>query len=239
MKRRSRPIGNRPANASRPRIRFWSGCRCTTRTCDSSSIRWASIWIWGRIIGRSINEALRRFQSDFFGPGKSIVVGVRETIGGRFLGDSELKTLPESWLYWPITAGGLSLRNLTVLAGQFNEVFSERQKKRIAPPANRAGDWQFSKEWNAYYAQFFTALKPKGPKETPVMKTLLDDFIKRGSEVSAGKQKTLSEYWRWVLVVYGPEILEKFGTFRFLITDLVPLQLIHERLLNDDSLSES
>ena len=187
----------------------------------------------------SINEAMRRFQSDFFAPGKSVVRGVREAIGARFSSDSKLKTLPESWLYWPITAGGLSLRNLAVLAGQFNEAFSDRQKNRTAPPGNRASDWQFGKEWNAFYAQFVTPLEPKGPKETPVMKTLLDDFIKRGSEVSAGKQKTLSEYWRWVLAVYGPEILEKFGTFRFLITDLVPLQLIHERLLNDSSLSES
>jgi hypothetical protein len=28
----------------------------------------------------------------------------------------------------------------------------------------------------------------------------------------------------------------EFGTFRFLLTDLVPLQLIHERLLHEGSL---
>jgi hypothetical protein len=31
-------------------------------------------------------------------------------------------------------------------------------------------------------------------------------------------------------------LMEKFGTFRFLMTELVPLQLIHERLLSDSSL---
>ena len=63
------------------------------------------------------------------------------------------------------------------------------------------------------------------------MKALVDDFIARGQEISGGKQQGLSDYWRWVLSVYGPEILDRFGTFRFLLTDLVPLQLIHEQLL--------
>jgi hypothetical protein len=68
------------------------------------------------------------------------------------------------------------------------------------------------------------------------MKTMVEDFIARGKEISGGKQEGLSDYWRWVLCVYGPEILEKFGTFRFLLTDLVPLQLIHEQLIADSSL---
>lgn len=32
------------------------------------------------------------------------------------------------------------------------------------------------------------------------------------------------------------EILDKFGTFRFLLADLVPLQLIHKQLVHDSSL---
>ena len=68
------------------------------------------------------------------------------------------------------------------------------------------------------------------------MKTLVDDFIQRGQKISAGKQKGLSPYWRWVLYTYGPQILQKFGTFRFLITELVPMQLIGEQRLQDSSL---
>jgi hypothetical protein len=186
----------------------------------------------------SINEAMRRFQSDFFSSGRSIVGGIRQAIRERFSGESRPGTLPESWLNWPITAGWLGLRNLTVLAGQFNQTFVERQKKRLPPPASRSANWQFiTNEWNNFYATFLVQHQPKGPQETPVMKTLIDDFIQRGTEISTGKQKTLFEYWRWVLAIHGPEILEKFGTFRFLITDLVPLQLIHERLVNDSSLS--
>jgi hypothetical protein len=65
------------------------------------------------------------------------------------------------------------------------------------------------------------------------METLVRDFIARGSGLSAGKQKTLSPYWRWVLYLYGPQIREAFGTFRFLFSELVPLQLITERQVGD------
>jgi hypothetical protein len=62
-----------------------------------------------------------------------------------------------------------------------------------------------------------------------VMETLVKDFISRGTELSAGQQKTLSPYWRWVLYIYGPQILESFGTFRFLFSELVPLQILTSR----------
>ena len=70
------------------------------------------------------------------------------------------------------------------------------------------------------------------------MKTLLKDFIARGSEISAGRQSELAPYWRWILCTYGPQILRRFGTFRFLITELVPLQLIGRQLDRDSSLDD-
>ena len=56
-------------------------------------------------------------------------------------------------------------------------------------------------------------------------KTLINDFIARGAELSSGKQQKLAPYWRWVLYIYGPHIREALGTFHFLISELVPLQL--------------
>jgi hypothetical protein len=38
-----------------------------------------------------------------------------------------------------------------------------------------------------------------------------------------------------VLALYGPQILQRFGTFRFLITELVPLQLIRRQRLESFS----
>ncbi len=43
------------------------------------------------------------------------------------------------------------------------------------------------------------------------------------------QQAGLSAYWRWILYIYGPQILDFLGTFRFLITELVPLQLISQK----------
>jgi hypothetical protein len=186
---------------------------------------------------RSVNEALRRFEGDFFGPGVGIVAGLRATIRERYLGDTRLSHLPEGWMYWPITAGGLGLRSAFVLASQYQQAYEKRKTSRVPVPAKRAENWQRGDaDWSAFYSDQLKALEPAGPRESKVMKTLVDDFIARGQEISAGQQQGLSDYWRWVLSIYGAEILDKFGTFRFLLTDLVPLQLIHEQLLHDSSL---
>lgn len=188
---------------------------------------------------RSANDALRQFERELFGPGTGIVEELRRHISDRYLQDMELGNLPEGWMYWPITAGGLGLRSAMVLCGQCQRAFDERQKIRIEPPQKRPDNWQTGDpDWTRFYDNHFNLLEPASPRESKVMKTLVDDFIARGQEISAGKQQTLSAYWRWILCIYGPEILEKFGTFRFLLTDLVPLQLIHEQLLSNSSLDE-
>ena len=55
---------------------------------------------------------------------------------------------------------------------------------------------------------------------------MIQDFIARGTEVAGRKQVTLRAYWQWVVYTYGPPLLESLGTFRFLLTELVPLGLI-------------
>lgn len=186
---------------------------------------------------RSINDAVHRFDADFFGPGVGIVSGLQREIQNRYLQGTKIASLPESWMYWPITAGGLSLRSGLVLCGQYQAAYEARLKNPIAAPANRPANWQNGDpNWDAFYDHLLAELEPAKPRESAVMKTLVDDFIARGKEISAGKQTDLSDYWRWVLSIYGPQILDRFGTFRFLLTDLVPLQLIHEQLLHESSL---
>ncbi len=60
------------------------------------------------------------------------------------------------------------------------------------------------------------------------MERLVQDFIARGGEVTGRGQSVLTPYWRWVVYTYGPSLLGALGTFRFLLTELVPLQLILE-----------
>jgi hypothetical protein len=82
--------------------------------------------------------------------------------------------------------------------------------------------------WASYYRAAVAILPPAGPPTLPAMERLVEDFIHRGGEVSGRQQSGLTPYWRWVVYAYGPSLLAALGTFRFLTTELVPLQLILE-----------
>jgi len=187
----------------------------------------------GEVHRQSTWQAIRAFHGSFFGASRGIVAGLGELIGAQF--QAEVSDIPAGWVYWPLTAGGLGLQNPLVKAGQYAE--SYRRRKRLQPPRERPPGWDSQQnEWGEYYKWLLQPLEEAEPKDTKVMKTLVDDFIQRGRQVSAGRQKGLSPYWRWVLYTYGPQILQKFGTFRFLIPELVPMQLIGEQRLQDSSL---
>ena len=188
----------------------------------------------------SAGRAVLHYHHDFFGPGRGIVAGLRAAIRERFLPDvGDDSAIPEGWLYWPITAGGLGLRNPLVVAGQYAGAYRKLTARcpppRRAPPAGTSATTSGAR----FYGQFLDRIEPLEPDETKVMKTLVDDFIARGSEISAGRQSGLAPYWRWILCTYGPQILRRFGTFRFLITELVPLQLIGRQLVQDSSLDDA
>ncbi|GIJ61686.1 reverse transcriptase domain-containing protein [Virgisporangium aurantiacum] len=177
-----------------------------------------------------VSEALLRFHRDHGGPGRSIVDELCADIE-RLVSDSDGQAgpIPEAWLYWPVTAGGLGLRAPQVLAGQFAEAF--RCRSRVGPPPGPAGPgWDTDDHrWGEYYQHLTAPLLPAAPRETAAMKGMVADFIDRGSTISHGRQRGLAPYWRWILTVYGPEIRERFGTFRFLTTELVPLRLLGRR----------
>jgi hypothetical protein len=187
---------------------------------------------------QSVSAAMHQFQRAFMSEQQGIVELLRQSIRQRFLGDASSTILPEAWLYWPITAGGCGLLHSAILPAIFAE--TEAQRPRLAAPNRRAKDWQYhSHEWGSYYYQNLLApVTPSAPVPNQIMETLVTDFIKRGAELSAGKQKDLTPYWRWILYLYGPQIREHLGTFRFLITELVPLQIILKSYCqeeNDDS----
>jgi len=184
----------------------------------------------------SASRAVLRYHHEFFGPGRGIAAELRGEISRRFQADLEGEVpIAEAWLYWPITAGGLGLRNPLVVAAQYAVPEQERSPDPVPP--ERLADWDLlDNDWGKFYGQFLERIDPLEPEETQVMKTLLKDFVARGAEISGGRQVDLAPYWRWVLCTYGPQILQRFGTFRFLITELVPLQLIGRQLDRDSSL---
>jgi hypothetical protein len=180
----------------------------------------------GDVHRQSANQAMLHVHHALFGERQGIIATLRQVIQQRFLDHASSTHIPEAWFYWPITAGGPGLVQASVLTAAYAE--SLARHSRPAVPEERLSGWQRlrgNNEWFNFYAALLNEVRPKAPAPNQVMETLVKDFIQRGSELSSGKQKDLSPYWRWVLYIYGPQILEALGTFRFLISELVPLQL--------------
>jgi hypothetical protein len=184
----------------------------------------------GEVHRTAVQNAVAFYQLHFFAPDRSIVDGLVEEIHARFFAQDDV-TIPESWIHWPVTAGGLGLHNPLLDLSQYRPV-----KKPSAPTEREPGWGQHNNAWAEFYRGCISEIPPVLPKETPQFKALVQDFIQRGKTISGGAQTDLSPYWRWVLAIYGPEILERLGSFRFLITELVPLQLISRQFLQDTSL---
>ncbi len=184
----------------------------------------------------SANKTLQSFENDFFGADESIFAGLKSLIEQRHQG--ELQEVPLAWMVWPITAGGFGLRSATVLCGQYQLAYEVRAKARKRVPKDKPDDWQTkSNAWCEFYDDKNVTLEPASCDESRTMNALVEGFISRGKSISGGEQKGLSPYWRWTLSIFGPEILDRLGTFEFLLTDLVPLQLIHDKLLSADTQS--
>ncbi|MCA9051957.1 MAG: hypothetical protein KDA89_24635, partial [Planctomycetaceae bacterium] len=177
---------------------------------------------------QSANAAFTQFEQHLFGD-SGIVGIIMGTISERYT--AHAADLPESWPAWPVTAGGLGLRLASIIRGQYQMAFDERRKKRKPVPDKQPDDWQWnSSEWFEFYDDQLVTLEPAKCSDTARMKQLVESFITRGKSLSGGRQEGLSEYWRWVLSIHGPVILDCFGTFEFLLSDLVPLQLIQVKL---------
>jgi hypothetical protein len=106
--------------------------------------------------------------------------------------------------------------------------FHRRWEAGQAGPPTEEEEEKVAELWQECYRRLVKEVEPTAPPKLPAMEQLVNDFINRGTEVAGRKQQTLSPYWRWVVYTYGPSLLEALGTFRFLITELVPLQLILE-----------
>ena len=146
-----------------------------------------------------------------------------------------INRLPKAWFFWPITAGGLALDNPMCNIAALWEAHQEYQGREIPDLEKEEDEAQIKYQLYNYFNQVrVTIMTPQNPVSTPMMEGLMDDFIARGGEVSGREQKGLSPYWRWLLYTYGHELLDSFGTFRFLLTELVPLEVIFKSLSDQE-----
>lgn len=180
-----------------------------------------------------VRQALTRFHQSALGDGGDVVAALRQALHARFQRTGEATSIPEAWFYWPITAGGLGVRDALLLDALAIEGAARRSTPAI--PRERTGDWLAkNNDWATLYAAWLAPITLPEPQSDQVMETLVRDFIQRGSEMANRQQRSLSLYWRWVLYTYGPQIREHFGSFRFLLTELVPLHIIVERRFGEE-----
>lgn len=148
-----------------------------------------------------------------------IVPLVRHELATRFLG-GEGAVVPDAWLHWPISAGGLGLAY--PLADLVPLTLAEAPWG--APP-----DAPFDRDdgaWADWYVAQLALLQPVTPDPAP-SDALVQAFVARGTRIGQ-RPGALSARWRWVLATFGPDVVEAFGTYGFVAPDLVPVSLIRE-----------
>lgn len=186
----------------------------------------------------STKIAATQFHTAFFYEGHGMVEALRQEIQRRFLDNNSALTLPEAWFYWPITAGGCGLTHVMILASGYAENHSALKERVV--PTKRPSNWQYEYcDWQHFYYSFICHIHLKEPVATNRMEMLVKDFIQRSNEMGNSRQTTLGPYWRWILYIYGPQILDHLGTFRFLSTELVPLQIILQHYQHAQSAEDS
>jgi hypothetical protein len=154
---------------------------------------------------------------------------LRHELGRRFLGGARID-VPQAWLHWPISAGGLGLRHSPAdivpleLAAK-----TPRARKPEMPYLSEDSTWEEDQAWNLWYTDRLRPLEPKLPAPSPTLDGLIAKFVERGARLGQS-HGALSPYWRWVLTTFGPDILDAYGSFDFVSTDLIPIALIRESL---------
>ncbi len=184
-------------------------------------------------LAAALDAARRLGEAGASGQG-SMRAMLRGEVERRFLGGGRA-ALPDAWLHWPLTAGGLGLPYPPADGVPLQLAQQARQRAQEDFAAGGGGEDrpmpaptahpEVDEAWGAWFARQLAPLEPAAPVETPEMEDQVRRFIKRGERLGRAAAP-LSPYWRWVLHTLGPDILEAYGTFDFIATDLVPTQMI-------------
>lgn len=176
---------------------------------------------FGRAHRRRIGRAIRDFDLALGARARLRAELARRYFEGR-------RTVPDAWLHWPRSAGGLGMLDPAL------ELLQYRKSKPIERPATPpTKDPKSVSDWRAYYLALLEPIAPAPPATHAAMDALARDFEQRLGEMkgrdataAAGEAVSLAPYWRWVLATHGPDVLDWLGTYRFLLKSLVPLHLI-------------
>jgi hypothetical protein len=154
---------------------------------------------------------------------------LRHELSRRFLQGAPA-LVPQAWLHWPISAGGLGLRHSPAdLVPLELAAKAPRPARPETPYLSEQSTWEEDQAWNVWFADRLRPLEPRLPAPSPTLDGLIARFVERGARLGQS-HGALSPYWRWVLTTFGPDILDAYGSFDFVSTDLIPVALIRESL---------
>lgn len=166
---------------------------------------------------QKVGAALARFHADVF--------ALLEPRVAALAGDDLARRLPRAWFHWPLTAGGLGLVDPWV------ELAPYAAPEPVDVPGATDAPWadvEIKKNaYGVYYLKLLETLTPRTPDHNPRYDGLARDFIKRKAEMKGqATDGELAPYWQWVLSTHGADVLDAFGTYRFLLHELLPIHLL-------------
>jgi hypothetical protein len=164
----------------------------------------------------AVGSAIARFEDAFEGGVREFV---RADVARRFLGERPGE-LPDAWLHWPLTAGGLGL---PYPAADRVPLAMTRAAKEPPPLPEPVGEPSNDPTWGAWYATLLQPLEPMPPADAE--DPSIQHFVERGTRLGRA-DVALAPHWRWGLHTLGPDILDAYGSYDFIATDLVPVDLI-------------
>ncbi|KAF7301583.1 hypothetical protein MIND_00723800 [Mycena indigotica] len=190
-------------------------------------------------------DTLARIQRELFHSesGFGAVNHLRAVIEQRF----GVTDLPDGYFYFPISSGGLELRNPLIEllavrdafiqdpAGQFlaqmkadQEAYDTLQESWAEKPTYSS--YPIGKAFPPFaeYASYReTGLRSWQVRYQSLMNTAHPTQLTIPNGLQTPRANQMDFYDRWVLAMYGDQILKKFGSLEPVDADLIPVGLVH------------
>ncbi|KAF7313469.1 hypothetical protein HMN09_00502800 [Mycena chlorophos] len=186
-------------------------------------------------------DTLARVQRELYPDG--LVQHLRAVIEERF----GVKDLPDGYFFFPISCGGLELRNPLIELLAVRDEFTEDPAAEFTEQMSQDHDTYLKllEAWNAKGAARFLDVQLNFPpfeeyasyRETgllswltryqSLMKTAYPRQLNVPSALHTPRMSAMDFYDKWILALYGDQVLKKFGSLEPVDADLIPVGLVH------------
>ncbi len=190
-------------------------------------------------------KTFARIQSELFkdAGNKSAVAYLQERIAKKF----GISDLPEGYFYFPVVTGGLELKNIFIelcsiereSEKKFKEIFEQLLKEEDEETYDSyKNNWERSSTFMTYEEflslrdvwvptwgrQFSAAMTDR--EQEDVNKTPAIEAALRSSKHWSKRWVDLSVQERWLVALYGEQLMEKFGALDVVDSSLIPLGMV-------------